>query len=540
VQVSELSYAPPGRDTIFFDLSFSLSIGDHAGLIGDNGLGKTTILRILTGELAPDDGETAIGGSFLYLRQDIGFEDPEQSIREMLLEVAPTDLRSSGEELLAAERSLSDDPDAGVRLSLALSDWGDRGGYELEQQWDRALTTVVGTDLQGLAGRRASELSGGERKRVLLEILLRSTVDILLLDEPDNYLDIPGKLWLERALQASPKTILLVSHDRALLGNAVDKLIVLEGGSCWIHHGTYSSFPAARDDRHERLGDELRRWNDEERRLYRHYKIMKQRAAVNFKNAPKANAAESRWKRFMAKGPPEPPPQAQKVGIRLRGGDSARRAVVFERYRLGDLIRPFSEEITFGEHVGLIGPNGAGKTQLLRSIAHARLPSVRIGNRVSAGLFTQVGDRPDFGGRQLLDIVGSRGGGEQVAMSLLARYGLQREYRQEFETLSGGQKARLEILWLEVEGSNLLLLDEPTDHLDIDSSEALEAALDTFVGTVLAVSHDRAFLARLDRFLMLMSNGDVYALPDFDTALEALQAPGTTPRVKLARRLTLG
>jgi ATPase subunit of ABC transporter with duplicated ATPase domains len=125
-------------------------------------------------------------------------------------------------------------------------------------------------------------------------------------------------------------------------------------------------------------------------------------------------------------------------------------------------------------------------------------------------------------------------------MSLLARYGLQREYRQEFETLSGGQKARLEILWLEVEGSNLLLLDEPTDHLDIDSSEALEAALDTFVGTVLAVSHDRAFLARLDRFLMLMSNGDVYALPDFDTALEALQAPGTTPRVKLARRLTLG
>ena len=192
---------------------------------------------------------------------------------------------------------------------------------------------------------------------------------------------------------------------------------------------------------------------------------------------------------------------------------------------LADLVAPFEEEVHFGERVGLVGPNGGGKTQLMRLLAGERAPDageVLLGPRVSAGLFTQLNTRADFKHRGVLDIAQDRVGSYERAMGALARYGLAEAARRSYDTLSGGQKARLEILCLELEGHNLLLLDEPTDNLDIDSSEALERALEGFEGTVVAVSHDRAFLRRLDRFLMVLHDGHVVALPDYDRALEAL------------------
>ncbi len=149
-------------------------------------------------------------------------------------------------------------------------------------------------------------------------------------------------------------------------------------------------------------------------------------------------------------------------------------------------------------------------------------------------MFTQVNDRPEFQGRTCLDIVRDRRFDEQLAMKALARYRIARQSRQEFETLSGGQKARLEILCLELDGHNVLLLDEPTDNLDVDSSEALEQALDGFDGTVIAVSHDRAFLAQLDRFLMITDDGEVFALPDYELAMRALADPDRVGRLRLA------
>ncbi len=195
----------------------------------------------------------------------------------------------------------------------------------------------------------------------------------------------------------------------------------------------------------------------------------------------------------------------------------------------------------FGERVGLIGPNGTGKSHLLGALAGTIKSfegKIGFGPRTSVGTFTQINDRADFRGRECIDIVRARLFEDEKSMKALARYGLAANARQEFDTLSGGQKARLEILCLELEGHNVLLLDEPTDNLDIESSEALENALESFQGTVLAVSHDRAFLAKLDRFLMINDDGDVFSLPDFDVALAALGSPATTGKLRLAKRLT--
>jgi ATPase subunit of ABC transporter with duplicated ATPase domains len=188
-------------------------------------------------------------------------------------------------------------------------------------------------------------------------------------------------------------------------------------------------------------------------------------------------------------------------------------------------VDDISFEVLPGRVVGVIGPNGSGKTHLIRLLAGEAVGHeghVVVGPRVSPGLFTQLNARPDFASRKLLDIVVERLKAMEPAMRALARYGLQDAANRAYETLSGGQKARLEILCLEAEGHNLLLLDEPTDNLDIDSSEALETALDGFEGTVVAVSHDRAFLKRLDRFLLLDHDGSVTVLPDPGRALEAI------------------
>jgi ATPase subunit of ABC transporter with duplicated ATPase domains len=466
---------------------------------------------------------------------------PTDTLREMLIEVAPKQLRDAGRALVAAERALADGTDDGMGYAAALSDWGDLGGYELETQWQAAAQRSVKTAVADFSTRLVSELSGGERKRLVLDLLLNSGADVLLLDEPDNYLDIPTRGWLEEQIKDCKSTILMVSHDRTLLERVATKIIVIEGAGCWVHGGSYVTFPEARAKRQEQLGDDLKRWNDEERRLFHHMKMMKTRAAQNFKNATKANAAETRWEKFVAAGPPPPPVPDQQIHVRFRGGDSARRVVKFEDVSVGNLFLPFSEEVHFGERVGLIGPNGTGKTHLLNAlngVTKEMEGTITYGPRTSVGMFTQINDRPEFQGRTCIEIVRDKLTDEEKSMRALARYGLRNQARQEFQTLSGGQKARLEILSLELDGHNVLLLDEPTDNLDIESSEALETALDGFEGTVVAVSHDRTFLARFDRYIMVTDDGDVYALPDFDVAMTGLADPGNLANVRLAKPLT--
>src|SRR5947209_686458 len=241
---------------------------------------------------------------------------------------------------------------------------------------------------------------------------------------------------------------------------------------------------------------------------------------------------ESRWRRFRAPGPPPSPVADQAIAVRIRGSDSARIVLDLRSLGIAGLVSPFSEEIHYGERIGVVGPHGSGKTALMRVLAGEREPDVgelRVGPRVSTGFFTQLQSRADFTGRLVLDIVMIERGELQAAMAALARYGLAEAARRSYDMLSGGEKARLEVLVLELEGHNLLLLDEPTDNLDTDSSEALEKALDTFQGAVVAISHDRAFLRKMDRYLMVLHDGIVLAFPSYDSALEALVHPDGAP-----------
>jgi ATPase subunit of ABC transporter with duplicated ATPase domains len=542
VAVSGLAYAHPGGDLLFSDVSFRVSPGQHAGFVGTNGVGKSTLLKILAGELSPDEGDAAVGGRLGYMAQDVGVDDGERTVRELLLSLAPRAVRAAGENLLALEQQLAaGDPDAGMRLGEAIADWSSLGGYELEGQWDACCRRIVRLAFADLADRPARTLSGGERKQLVLDVLFASDADVLLLDEPDNFLDVPAKLALERRIRASKKTIVMISHDREVLAGAVGTIVTLEGNGAWVHGGSYASYPQAREDRQRRLGDVVKRWHEEERRLFRLMKTFKERARYAPDWAKRADAMETRWNRFKATGPPPSPVLDSAITVNIRGSDSARIVLNLRELGIDGLVWPFSEEIHFGERVGMIGPNGSGKSALMRVLAGdsdiSHDGELRVGPRVSTGFFTQLQTRPGFAGNIVLDIVSELRGELRVAMAALARYGLAEAARRRYDVLSGGEKARLEVLVLELEGHNLLLLDEPTDNLDTDSSEALERALDAFQGTVVAVSHDRTFLRTMDRYLMVLHDGSVLAYPSYDAALQGLLDPTRAADVRLAKVL---
>jgi ATPase subunit of ABC transporter with duplicated ATPase domains len=546
VAVSGLAYAHPGGDLLFSDVSFRVSPGQHVGLVGTNGVGKSTLLKILAGGLSAGDGDAAAGGLCLYMPQDVGVSDGGLTVRRLLLSLAPRAIRAAGEAVADLEVRLADgDADAGIGLGEAIADWSALGGYELEGHWDASCRRIVRAGFGEIADRPARSLSGGERKQLVLDVLFASDADVLLLDEPDNFLDVPAKLALERRVRSSRKTIVMISHDREVLAGAVGAIVTLEGNGAWVHGGSYATYRQAREDRQRRLGDAVKRWQEEERRLFHLMKTFKERARYAPDWAKRADAMETRWNRFKAGGPPPAPVTDQAITVRIRGGDSARIVLDLRALGIGDLVRPFSEEIHFGERVGVIGPNGSGKTALMRVMASADASDapvghggeLRIGPRVSTGFFTQLQSRVDFLGRTALEIVSDQRGELQVAMGALARYGLAEAARRRYDVLSGGEKARLEILILELEGHNLLLLDEPTDNLDTDSSEALERALDGFQGTVVAVSHDRAFLRTLDRYLMVLYDGSVLAYPSYESALQGLLDPERAADVRLAKLL---
>jgi ATPase subunit of ABC transporter with duplicated ATPase domains len=191
IAVSNLAYAHPGGDLLFDGVSFRLPPGRHAGLVGANGVGKTTLMRILVGQLPAMEGNVSHGDPAAYMPQDVG--SGEGTVRELLLSVAPDRVREIGLAMLRAERELeAGDQSAGVRLGEAIASWSDVGGYELEGQWDAACRRCAGAGLGAIGERPADTLSGGERKRLVLDLLFASDAQVLLLDEPDNFLDVPA------------------------------------------------------------------------------------------------------------------------------------------------------------------------------------------------------------------------------------------------------------------------------------------------------------------------------------------------------------
>ena len=426
-----------------------------------------------------------------------------------------------------------------MAYAQALVTWGDVGGYDYETLWDVCTVAALGMAFEKAQWRKVTTLSGGEQKRVVLEALLRGPEEVLLLDEPDNYLDVPAKRWLEDQLIASPKTVLFVSHDRELLDRVATRIATLEpgssGSSLWVHPGRFATYQQAREDRNSKLEELARRWDEEHLKLKALVVMYRQKASYNSDMAPKLQAAETRLRRFVEAGPPEAIPLRQNVRMRLRGGRTAKRAVIAEGLELTGLMRPFDLEVWFGERVAVLGSNGSGKSHFLRLVAcggsdpdleHRPVGDVvpkqvehtgrlRLGSRVRPGWFAQTHEQPALTGRTLLEILHRgdehrTGRPREEAARVLDRYGLARASEQTFESLSGGQQARFQILLLELSGATCLLLDEPTDNLDLHSAEALEEGLAAFEGTVIAVTHDRWFSRGFDRFLVFGADGRVY------------------------------
>jgi ATPase subunit of ABC transporter with duplicated ATPase domains len=539
VEVAHLSHWLPDGRVLIDDASFRVGEGTTAALVGPNGAGKTTLIRLVAGDVAPQSGTVSFSGGLGIMRQfvggiraaegaagrtDTGAITGRSSVRDLLISVAPPRLREAADRLDAAELVMMerDDETAQLRYAAALAEWGDAGGYDAEVLWDACCLAALGSGYEQSRWRDVGTLSGGEQKRLVLEALLRGPADVLLLDEPDNYLDVPAKRWLEQQLATTGKTVLLVSHDRELLANCAQRIVTVEDKSVWIHGGGFATYAQARRDRNERLDELRRRWDEEHEKLKQLVRMYRQKASYNDAMASRLQAAETRLKRFEDAGPPELAPREQNVRMRLRGGRTGKRAIICENLELTGLTRPFSTEVWYGERVAVLGANGSGKSSFLRLLGGEQLPHegvARLGARVVPGLFVQTHARPDLADRWPEEILMTEHALlRSEAMAALARYEIQFTARQPFRTLSGGQQARLQILLLELAGSTLLLLDEPTDNLDLSSAEALQEGMESYQGTVLAVTHDRWFARSFDRFLVFRADGNVqeYDSPVWD------------------------
>ncbi|GAA2857900.1 ABC-F family ATP-binding cassette domain-containing protein [Microbacterium arabinogalactanolyticum] len=543
IDVNAIALTLPDGRPLLDDTTFRVGAGSTSALIGPNGAGKSTLLRIIRGDLAPDGGAVVIDGSLGVMDQFVGHGDAGTTVHDLLVRVAPARIRAAAEALEAAENALIEDDTerTQMRYATAIADYADAGGYEHETVWDQCTIAALGVPFERARYRDLDTLSGGEQKRLALEALLRGPDDVLLLDEPDNYLDVPGKRWLEDWLRETPKTVLLVSHDRELLARAADRIITLEpggaGATAWVHGGGFATYHRAREDRLDRLDELRRRWDEQHEKLRTLVATLKVKAAANDGFASRYQAAQTRLRRFEEAGPPEERPPAQDFDMRLRGARTGKRAVVCTCLELTGLMKPFDAEIWFGDRVAVLGSNGSGKSHFLRLLARggtdpdatlghlvgasealepvAHTGTAALGARVVPGLFAQTHAHPEFAGRTLLEIL-HRGDDRRAGMprdaasSALDRYGLVRQAQQAFDQLSGGQQARFQVLLLELSGATLLLLDEPTDNLDLESAEALEQAIARFEGTVVAVTHDRWFARSFDRFLVFGQDGEVY------------------------------
>ena len=539
VDVAGVRYELPDGRVLLDDVSFRVGEGAKVALVGANGAGKTTLLRIVTGDLAAHAGAVTRTGGLGVMRQMVGAGST--SVAELLLSVSPPRIREAAARVEDCELALmdTDDEKTQMRYAEALAEWADAGGYEIEVVWDVCTTAGLGVPYDRAKYRDLTTLSGGEQKRLVLEFLLRGPDEVLLLDEPDNFLDVPGKTWLEQRINESQKTILYISHDRELLNNTATRVVTVElgaaGNTVWTHPGGFATYHEARRARFARFEELRKRWDEEHAKLRAQMLMYKQKAAYNSDMASRYQAATTRLRKFEEAGPPTAQPREQQVKMRLKGGRTGKRAVVCEGLELTGLMKPFDLEVWYGERVAVLGSNGSGKSHFLRLLAaggsdpdveHRPVSEVpvkpvdhtgkaRLGARVRPGWFVQTHEHPELLGRTLLEIL-HRGDDHRDGMPrepaarALDRYELAHAAEQRFESLSGGQQARFQILLLELSGATLLLLDEPTDNLDVESAEALEDGLAAFEGTVLAVTHDRWFARGFDRFLVYGADGSVY------------------------------
>ena len=319
MQVARLRYLLPDARVLLDDVTFRVGEGAKTALIGANGAGKTTLLRLIAGDIDPDEGSITTSGGVAVMRQFIGSLRDATTVRSLLLGLAPAPLRATGQRLLAAEAALAlheHDASTAGDYAQAVADWSGVGGYDLETLWNTATTTTLGEPFDTVAARPVAHLSGGEQKRLCLEVVLRGHEEVLLLDEPDNFLDVPGKRWLEAQLRATTKTVLFVTHDREMLANTAERCVTVEARGAWVHGGGFAGYREARQARIERLDELHRRWDEERQHLVLLVRTLQEQAARSPAMASRYSAAQTRLRKYEEAGPPQarPPSKWERAG----------------------------------------------------------------------------------------------------------------------------------------------------------------------------------------------------------------------------------
>jgi ATPase subunit of ABC transporter with duplicated ATPase domains len=525
IDVNAVDFSLSDGRVLLSDVNFRVGEGAKVALIGANGSGKTTLIKMISGDLQPQSGAISISGGLGVMRQFIGSVRDGMTVRDLLISVAPKRIRDAAAAVQASEALMHTRNEERDQMAYAqtLVDWGDAGGYEFEVIWDVCCTAALGKSFDQVSARAVNTLSGGEQKKLVLRALLQGPEEVLLLDEPDNYLDVPSKRWLEEVITETKKTVLFVSHDRELLDRTANRIVTLEqganGNTAWVHGGKFSTWHDARKARNERFAEILLRWEQEHARLKELVRTLQWQAASSPDMASKYRAMQTRLRKFEEVGAPQAPPIEQDVQVGFRGGRTGLRALTIENLSLIGLTEPFNFEIFFGDRVAFVVKNGTGKSHFLRMISgdkHVQYTgNFKLGARVNPGYFAQTHIHPEFMNKTLLELLWENHSLQLgPAKGVLRRYEIDQQADQKFSSLSGGQQARFQVLLLELSGSTILLLDEPTDNLDLASAESLEHALGRYEGTVVSVTHDRWFTRGFTRYLIFGADGKVFESPE--------------------------
>ena len=490
-----------GATTLFRDITFTVSSGERWGVVGRNGTGKTTLFRLLTGDLQPSHGtvtrQSGLIISLLGQHRDYG-------------EATTVWEAAAGPfaDLLALERSLVEQADAlaSTNDQAALERYGRdlerferEGGYTIAPRVD-AVLQGLGFDATQARTWPLEQLSGGERGRAGLARQLVAPSDVLLLDEPTNHLDLETTRWLEQYLRETERTVILISHDRAFLAAVVDHVLHFEGDTATAYAGSYESFVQQRQER--RLS--------QQRAFDKQQKVITAQSDYIARNIAGQNSKQAKGRRKLLERLPRlsaPVGEAGTMALRLeaseRGGDQVAVADHL-RITVGGrvLIDDFSGRIMRGDRLGIVGPNGAGKSTLLKTLVGERAPDggeLRVGNSIRTAYYDQQLAQLPLD-ETLYDVIHNlRPDWERrLVQGHLGRFGFSGdEVQRRAATLSGGERARVALAMLMLTNANLLVLDEPTNHLDVETIEVLEDAIEGYEGTVILVSHDRAMLRAL-------------------------------------------
>ncbi len=503
-----------GVRTLFKNISFNIEEGDKIGVIGVNGTGKSTLLRdIATGE--PGEGKITKNGTCVieYLPQDPAF-DPDATVLEQVFrgESPQLDVVRRYEEAVQQAEAEPENKAARQKLLALQQEMDSKFAWQMESEAKAVLDKLGITDLQ----QPMKELSGGQRKRVALAGVLVRPSDLLILDEPTNHMDNETVAWLEEVLQKRKGALLMVTHDRYFFDRVVNRTLEIDGGEGYLYTGNYSLFLQKREERRIAAAGAAQRL----RNVYRRELAWISRGAEARRTKSKERIERfNELKKEVNNIKTEQLLEISSVGSRL-GKTIIECEHIGLDYGGKTYIDDFNYVLLRNDRIGIVGPNGSGKSSLMDIIAGRLAPTrgtVKVGQTVKIGYFAQHSEFKDADCRVLeyiknvSDYIETADGTRITAAQMLERFLFPPELQWvPVSKLSGGEKRRLYLLSVLMSAPNVLILDEPTNDLDIPTLSVLEDYLDTFNGAVIAVSHDRYFLDRFaGKIFAFMGGGEV-------------------------------